>query len=362
MKCGIIGLTNVGKTTLFNCISESKAEASNFAFSTNKSNLGKISIPDKRLDNLAKLVNSKKIVYNTMEIVDIPGLAKGASKGEGIGNQFLADIQQTDALIHVLRCFDDENLPHIEGSINPVRDKELIDFELQIRDYELVEKKLIRMEKMAKSNDKEAKAAVEVLKKYHTHLEEAPARTLEIDEEDKIHVKDLGLLSSKPVLYVCNVDENSIKEDNAYVKTFKKAIKKENAEVLVIAGQLESEIAELEDPEEQKEFLEDAGLEEPGVNKLIMSAYTLLNLITFFTAGEKESRAWTLRKGKAAPDAAGVIHSDLQRGFIRAEVIKYADYIELGSEKACKDNGKFYTEGKSYIVADGDVLNIRFNV
>jgi ribosome-binding ATPase len=363
LKCGIIGLTNIGKTTLFNCISGNKAQTTNFAFSTNKSNLGMVNVPDDRLFVLEKMVKAAKVVHATVEIVDIPGLTKGASKGEGVGNSFLADIRQTDAIIHVLRCFDDPNLPHIEGSVNPVRDREIIDLELQIKDLESVEKKLIRTEKLAKTGDKESIKAVEVLKKYIAHFENFQnARTMEVDEEALKVVRDLCLLTEKPVLYVCNVDEKSAVNGNHYVDEFKKAVEGENTEILVIAAAMEAEIAELESPEDRIAFLQDVGLTEPGVNKLIRSAFRLLKLKTFFTAGPKEARAWTIKDGMTAPQAAGVIHSDLERGFIRAEVMKYNDFVELGSEIACKEKGKLSVEGKSYIVDDGDILNIRFNV
>ena len=363
LNCGIIGLTNVGKTTLFNCISNTKAQATNFAFSTSKSNIGMVTVPDERLEILAKMEKSVKIIPTAIEIVDIPGLAKGASKGEGIGNTFLADIRQTDALIHVLRCFDDENLPHIEGSIDPARDKEIIEFELQVKDLESVEKKLQRVEKLAKTGDKDAKKAFEVLNVYKKHIESFQSvRTIDVSEEDKKIVKDLCLLTEKPVMYVCNVDEKSAINGNKYVENFIESVKDENAEIIVVAGALEAEVAELESIDDRLEFLKEAGLTEPSVNKLIRAAYKLLNLKTFFTVGPKEAHAWTIKDGMTAPQAAGVIHSDLERGFIRAEVMKCAEYIELGSEHACKEKGKFYVEGKTYVVGDGDILNIRFNV
>jgi len=363
LKCGIVGLTNIGKTTLFNCISNTKGQTSNFAYSTNKSNLGQISVPDARLQAIDNLIHSARIVPVTVEIVDIPGLAKGASQGEGVGNKFLADIQQTDAIIHVLRCFDDENLPHVEGSVNPVRDREIVDLELQIRDLDLVERKIQRLEKAAKTGDKDAKHGVEVLSRIKNHLENfRSVRVLEIDDNDRRFIDDMYLLTDKPVIYVCNVDDASAVSGNAYVEQFKEAVKDEHSEVLVIAGHLEAEIAELEDPEDRKVFLEDAGLTEPGVNKLVRSAYSILNLMSFFTAGPMEVRAWTIRRGMTAPQAAGVIHSDLERGFIRAEVMKYNDFIELKSEHACRTAGKLYVEGKNYVVEDGDILHIRFNV
>ena len=363
LKCGIIGLTNIGKTTLFNCISNTKGQTSNFAYSTNKSNLGQINVPDERLYEIDKLIHSARIVPVTVEIVDIPGLAKGASQGEGVGNKFLADIQQTDAIIHVLRCFDDENLSHVEGSVNPVRDREIVDLELQIRDLDLVERKIQRLEKTAKTGDKDAKIGVEVLNRVKDHLENFQSvRTLEIDAKDRRFIDDMYLLTDKPVIYVCNVDDASAVNGNKYVEQFREAVKHENSEVLVIAGSLEAEIAELESADDRKVFLEDAGLSEPGVNKLIRSAYNILNLMSFFTAGPMEVRAWTIKKGMTAPMAAGVIHSDLQRGFIRAEVMKYTDFINLKTEHACREAGKLFVEGKNYIVEDGDIMHIRFNV
>ena len=363
LNCGIIGLTNIGKTSLFNCISNTKAESSNYAFSTSKSNIGMINVPDPRIDELDALVNAAKLVPTTVELVDVPGLTKGSSQGEGIGNKFLGDIRSTDAIIHVLRCFDDENLPHIEGSIDPVRDKEIVDFELQIKDLEVIEKKIQRLEKLSKTGDKNAKRELEVMKIFSKHLNDFhPARTAPVDEKDKKFIKDIALISAKPVMYVCNVDDESAVNGNKYTEAFIESVKDENAEVLIIAAGAESEITELESEDDRKEFLEDLGLSEPGVNKLIRSAYSLLNLITFFTAGPKEIHAWTLRKGLSAPAAAGVIHSDLERGFIRAEVIKYEDYINYGSENAVKEAGKLHVEGKNYIVEDGDVLFIRFNV
>ena len=363
LNCGIIGITNTGKTTLFNCVSSTRAESSSYAFSTNKSNLGVVNVPDPRLYRLADLVNPKKITPATVEIVDIPGLTKGSSQGEGIGNQFLGDIRNTDALIHVLRCFDDDNLAHVEGTIDPVRDMETIDLELQVKDLESIERKMEKLSKIAKSGDKDAKRGVEVLSVYKDHLESmAPARTAVVDEVDKRYIEDMFLLTAKPVMYVCNVDESSALTGNNYVESVKKALIGQDAEILVIAAGLESEIAELDDEEDRKVFLGDAGLEEPGVNRLVRSAYSMLNLISFFTEGPKEVRAWTIRKGMSAPQAAGVIHSDLERGFIRAEVIKFADFISFGSENACKDAGKLAIEGKQYIVGDGDIIFVRFNV
>ena len=364
LRCGIVGLTNVGKTTIFNCISSSKAQATKFAYSNAKSNIGQVAVPDPRLYMIDKFIKSAKIIPTTVEIVDIPGLAKGASQGEGMGNKFLGDIRNTDAIIHVLRCFDDPELPHVEGSVNPVRDREIVDLELQIADLESVERKLARMEKVAKvGGDKEAKKAMEVLQVYKEHLENfQSARTAPVHEEDKRFVQDLFLITEKPVLYVCNVDEKSAINGNAYVDKVKEALKNESSEVLVIAGAMEADIAELDSAEDRLVFLNDIGLEEPGVDKLIRAAYSLLKLRTFFTAGPKEIRAWTIHEGDTAPNAAGVIHSDLERGFIRAEVMKYDDFIRLGSEHACKEAGKLFVEGKNYVVQDGDIMHIRFNV
>lgn len=363
LKCGIIGITNIGKTTIFNCISSSKAQSSSFAFSTSKTNIGIVEVPDQRLFEIDKVEKAAKVVPATVEIADIPGLAKGSSKGEGLGNKFLGDIQQTDAIIHVLRCFDDENLPHVEGSIDPVRDMEIVDLELQVKDLEMVERKMQRIEKVANVGDKQAKKELEILKVYQDHFENfQSARTVPLCEEEKSTVRDLLLLSDKPVLYVCNVDDASAIDGNPYVEQVREVLKDQHAEILVIAGELEAEIAELDDEDDRKAFLEDAGLSEPGVNKMIRSAYNLLDLQSFFTAGPKEVHAWTIRKGMNAQQAAGVIHSDLERGFIRAEVMKYNDYIRLGSEQACKDAGKLQVEGKNYIVKDGDIIFVRFNV
>jgi GTP-binding protein YchF len=363
LKCGIIGITNIGKTTIFNCISNTRAQTSNFAFSASKSNIGMISVPDDRLAKINSIIKSDKVTAATVDIVDIPGLTKGSSKGEGIGNKFLGDIQQCDALIHVVRCFDDEQLPHIEGSVNPVRDKEIVDLELQVKDLEMVERRIEQTEKIAKSGDKDAKKALEILHVYRAHFEDfKSARTVPLNDNDKNFIDDLFLLSDKPVLYVCNVDEASAVRGNAYVDQFRKSVEEKNTDVLIIAGELESEILELEDENDRQEFLKDAGLAEPGVNKMIQSAYALLNLQSFFTAGKQEVRAWTIRTGMTAPEAAGTIHSDLERGFIRAEVMSFEDFYSLGSEQAVKDAGKFRVEGKNYVVQEGDLLHIRFNV
>lgn len=363
LQCGIIGLTNTGKTTIFNCISNTKGETNAFAFSAVKSNIGVIQVPDPRLYELEKHQVTEKIVHTTVEIVDIPGLAKGSNKGEGVGNKFLGDIRNTDALIHVLRCFDDDALPHIDGSVDPVRDIETVDFELQVKDLESIEKKIQRLEKLAKSGDKDAKHGIEVLNRYRDHIGNfRNARTLEIKEDEKKYVDDLFLLTMKPVMYVCNVDEKSAVTGNKYVTQVREALHGKDVEILVIAGAVEAEIAELESMDDRLAFLSDAGLDEPGVDKMVRAAYKMLNLQTFFTVGPKEIRAWTIKKGMTAPQAAGVIHSDLERGFIRAEVMKYVDFVKLGSEHACREAGKFYIEGKSYIVEDGDILHIRFNV
>lgn len=360
LKCGIIGLSGSGKTSLFNCISTNRAETHFAAFTGTKSNLGTMNVPDPRLYEIDKLIHSEKIVPTTIEMVDIPGLSKG---GNTEGNKFLADIRNVDALIHVIRCFDDPNMPHIEGSVDPVRDKEIVDLELQIRDLELVDRKIQRFEKLAKGGDKDAKKCVEVLEVYKNHLENfQSARSADVYEEDKKYIADISLLTEKPVLYVCNVDDISAVSGNAFSSRFIESVQAENAEVIIVAGKLESEIAELEDEDDRNVFLADAGLSEPGVNRLVRAAFHLLNLQNFFTAGPKEVRAWTIRRGMTAPQSAGVIHSDLERGFIRAEVMKYHDFIALGSEHACREKGKLFVEGKNYIVDDGDILHIRFNV
>ena len=363
LQCGIIGITNTGKTTIFNCISNTKGETNAFAFSATKSNMGVIQVPDPRLYELEKHQVTEKIVHTTVEIVDIPGLTRGSNKGEGVGNKFLGDIRNTDALIHVLRCFDDEALPHIDGSVDPVRDMETIDFELQVKDLESVEKKLQRLERLVKTGDKDARQGVEVLERYREHIGNFQnARSLEIKDEERKYVDDIFLLTMKPVMYVCNVDAKSVVSGNKYVEMVREALKGPGAEVIVIAGAVEAEIAELESEADRLEFLKDAGLDEPGVDKMVRAAYKMLNLQTFFTVGPKEIRAWTIKKGMTAPQASGVIHSDLERGFIRAEVMKYHDFVTLGSEHACKEAGKFYVEGKNYIVGDGDILHIRFNL
>jgi len=363
LNCGIIGITNTGKTTLFNCISPVKGEITNFAFSATKSNIGIIKVPDQRLQELEKLQSTEKVVPTTVEIVDIHGLTKGSSRGEGVGNKLLNDIRNADALIHLLRCFDDENLPHTEGSVDPVRDLETIELELQIKDLESVEKKLEKIEKVARSGDKDAGKNADVLRVIKNHLENfQPARSLEFNDEESKYAEDLFLLTAKPVMYVCNVDEKSAVSGNRYVDKVKEALKEEETEILVIAAGLEAEIAELEDEDDRKDFLKDTGLSEPGVNKFVRTAYQLLNLKTFFTVGPKEIRAWTIKEGANARKAAGTIHSDLERGFIRAEVMKYNDFVSLGTEHKCREAGKLHIEGKNYIVEDGDILFIRFNV
>ena len=363
MKAGIVGLPNVGKSTLFNCLSNAKAQSANFPFCTIEPNLGVVNVPDARLEKLEELVNPQKVIPATVEIVDIAGLVKGASKGEGLGNQFLANIRETDAILHVLRCFENDNIVHVDGSVDPIRDKETIDIELQLKDLETVQKRLERVKRTAKTGQKEAQVELDVLLKVEeTLLEGKSVRGIVFDEKAQEFVKPLQLITQKPVLYVCNVDESSAVSGNAYVDQVKEAVKNENAEVLVLAVATEADIAELEDYEERQLFLDDLGLEEAGVSRLIRSAYQLLNLQTYFTAGEKEVRAWTIPIGSTAPQAAGVIHTDFEKGFIRAETISYNDYVAYGSEAKVKEAGKMRVEGKEYVVADGDVMHFRFNV
>jgi GTP-binding protein YchF len=366
LQCGIVGLPNVGKSTLFNALTRGKALAANYPFATKDPNVGVITVPDERLDHLARLVQPQRVVPTTVEIVDIAGLIKGASKGEGLGNQFLANIREVDAIVHVVRCFEDDNIVHVDGSINPVRDKEVIDLELGLKDLETVEKRLDRVSRAAKAGNKEEARTAETLQRLKTHLESGrPARSLlaGMDDDDRrLLTKELSLLTAKPVLYVCNVDEASVLTGNAHTRALSAAVAAENAHVLLLCADIEAQIADMDSPEEQAEFLQMMGLKEPGRNALIRHCYALLDLITYFTAGEKEVRAWTVRRGAKAPEAAGVIHSDFERGFIRAEVIKYEDFIHYGSEAKVKEAGKMSVEGKDYVVQDGDIMHFRFNV
>lgn len=362
LKCGIVGLPNVGKSTLFNCLSNAKAQSANYPFCTIEPNIGTISVPDPRLEKLEELVKPEKVIPTTMEIVDIAGLVKGASKGEGLGNQFLANIRETDAIIHVLRCFEDGNIVHVDGSVDPVRDKEVIDVELQLKDLESIDKRISTISRQVKSGDKDIVKEHDLALRIKSTLEAGNSiRSMDFDEREDEIVKSFQLITSKPVMYLCNVDESSVKDGNKHVAAVKEAVKNEDAEVLVIGAAIEADIIELDTYDERQMFLDELGLEEVGVNRLIRSAYTLLNLDTYFTAGKKEVRAWTIHKGSKAPQAAGVIHTDFEKGFIRAEVMKYNDFVTLGSESAVKDAGKFRVEGKEYEVEDGDVMHFLFN-
>ncbi len=365
LQCGIVGLPNVGKSTLFNCLSNAKAQSANFPFCTIEPNVGVITVPDDRLTKLVEMCQPRSVVPATVEIVDIAGLVKGASKGEGLGNKFLANIRETDAIIHVLRCFDDDNITHVDGTVDPVRDKEIIDYELLIKDLETVESRMAKTQKQAQTGgDKTAKMQYEVLVKYKEALDRGlPARSVEFDSADEQKfARDLFLLTNKPVLYVCNVDDASAATGNAYEEAVRKAVEGENAQILIVAAQTEAEIAELDTFEDRQEFLHEIGLEESGVSRLIRAAYALLDLQTFFTAGADEVRAWTFMRGSKAPKCAGIIHTDFEKGFIRAEVIKYDDYVQLGSEAAVRSAGKMNIEGKEYVVQDGDIMHFLFNV
>ena len=365
LKCGIVGLPNVGKSTLFNCLSNAKAQSANVPFCTIEPNVGVITVPDDRLTKLVDMCQPRSVVPATVEIVDIAGLVKGASKGEGLGNKFLANIRETDAILHVLRCFDDDNITHVDTTVDPVRDKEVIDMELQLKDLETVEARLAKTLKAAQTGgDKNAKLQAGVLSAYKEALEQGkPARSVQFETKDEQRfARDLFLLTNKPVLYVCNVDDESAVDGNAYVEAVREAIKDEGASLMVVAAKTESEIAELDTWEERQEFLNEIGLQESGVSRLIRAAYALLDLQTYFTAGADEVRAWTFLRGTKAPQAAGIIHTDFEKGFIRAEVIKYDDFVNLGSEAAVKEAGKMAVEGKEYVVADGDIMHFRFNV